>query len=234
MSKSKDLAIVLVSGGMDSCLSAAIANNAHENLAFLHLNYGQNTEDKELECFHAISDHYGVSMERRKIIDVSFLKQIGGSSLTDDAIDVKKYQGDSEEIPDSYVPFRNTHIISMAVSWGEVIGAKKIYIGAVEEDSSGYPDCRPAYYEAINKLIQVGTKDGEIEVITPLIKMSKKEIILKATELKAPIKLSWSCYEREDKSCGVCDSCALRLRGFQQAGIEDPIEYDQRPNYLNS
>lgn len=234
MSKSNDLAIVLVSGGMDSCLSAAIANEAHENLAFLHLNYGQNTEKKELECFHAISDHYNVPMNRRKIIDVSFLKQIGGSSLTDESIDVKKFQGDSEEIPDSYVPFRNTHIISMAVSWGEVIGAQKIYIGAVEEDSSGYPDCRPAYYEAINKLIKVGTKDGLIEVITPLIKMTKKEIILKATELKAPIKLSWSCYEREDKSCGVCDSCALRLRGFQQAGIEDPIEYLTRPDYLKS
>ena len=173
-------------------------------------------------------------MERRKIIDVSFLKQIGGSSLTDENIDVKKFQGDSEEIPDSYVPFRNTHIISMAVSWGEVIGAKKIYIGAVEEDSSGYPDCRPAYYEAINNLIKVGTKDGLIEVITPLIKMTKKEIILKATELQAPIKLSWSCYEREDKSCGVCDSCALRLRGFQQAGIEDPIEYHTRRDYLNA
>ncbi len=233
MGKSKDLAIVLVSGGMDSCLTAAIANENHEDLAFLHLNYGQNTEEKELECFHAISDHYGVAKHNRKIIDVSFLQQIGGSSLTDRNIDVKKYQGDSEEIPDSYVPFRNTHIISMAVSWGEVIGAKKIYIGAVEEDSSGYPDCRPAYYEAINQLIKVGTKDGAIEVITPLIKMSKKEIILKANELKAPVELSWSCYEREDKSCGVCDSCALRLRGFQQAGLEDPIEYDRRPNYLN-
>ena len=146
----------LVSGGMDSCLSAAIANEAHENLAFLHLNYGQNTEKKELECFHAISDHYNVPMERRKIIDVSFLKQIGGSSLTDENIDVKKFQGDSEEIPDSYVPFRNTHIISMVVSWAKY--HKKIYIGAVEEDSSGYPDCRPAYYEAINNLIKVGTK----------------------------------------------------------------------------
>ena len=232
MKKSNDLAIVLVSGGMDSCLTAAIANENHDNLAFLHLNYGQNTEQKELECYHAICDHYGVSTDKRKIIDVSFLKQIGGSSLTDDQIEVKKFQGDSEEIPDSYVPFRNTHIISMAVSWGEVIGASKIYIGAVEEDSSGYPDCRPAYYEAINNLIKVGTKDGNIEVKTPLIKMTKKEIILKAVELKAPIHLSWSCYERNDKSCGVCDSCALRLRGFQQAGLEDPISYDQRPNYL--
>tara|TARA_A100001015_G_C15022724_1_gene728852 strand:- start:1779 stop:2477 length:699 start_codon:yes stop_codon:yes gene_type:complete len=232
MEKSKDLAIVLVSGGMDSCLTAALANEKHENLAFLHLNYGQNTERKELECYHAICDHYKVDHNNRKIIDITFLQQIGGSSLTDRNIEVKKYDGDSEEIPDSYVPFRNTHIISMAVSWGEVIGAKKIYIGAVEEDSSGYPDCRPAYYDAINHLIKTGTKEGIIEVKTPLIKMTKKEIILKAVELQAPIHLSWSCYEREDKACGVCDSCALRLRGFQQAGVKDPIEYEQRPNYL--
>ena len=231
MEKSDELAIVLVSGGMDSCLSAAIANQHHNKLAFLHLNYGQNTEKKELECFHAISEHFHVPLNYRKIIDVSFLKQIGGSSLTDDHIEVKKYQGDSDEIPDSYVPFRNTHIISMAVSWAEVIGAKKIYIGAVEEDSSGYPDCRPSYYKAINNLIKEGTKDGDIEVITPLIKMSKKEIVQKAVDIKAPIEHSWSCYEREDKSCGVCDSCALRLRGFQQAGIEDPIEYEKRPDY---
>ena len=232
MSKSSDLAIVLVSGGMDSCLTAAIANEFHSNLAFLHLNYGQNTEKKELECFHAISDHYNVSIRKRKIIDVSFLKQIGGSSLTDDNINVKKFEGDSDVIPDSYVPFRNTHIISMAVSWAEIISAKKIYIGAVEEDSSGYPDCRPSYYEAINKLIRLGTKDGDIKVETPLIKLTKKEIILKANELNAPIELSWSCYEREDRACGVCDSCALRLRGFQQAGVEDPIEYIERPNYI--
>ncbi len=232
MSKSSDLAIVLVSGGMDSCLTAAIANEFHSNLAFLHLNYGQNTEKKELECFHEISDHYNVSIRKRKIIDVSFLKQIGGSSLTDDNINVKKFEGDSDVIPDSYVPFRNTHIISMAVSWAEIISAKKIYIGAVEEDSSGYPDCRPSYYEAINKLIRVGTKDGDIKVETPLIKLTKKEIILKANELNAPIELSWSCYEREDRACGVCDSCALRLRGFQQAGVEDPIEYIERPNYI--
>ena len=230
--KQDELAIVLLSGGMDSCLTAAIANKKYANLAFLHLNYGQNTEKKELECFHAISNHYQVPESKRKIIDVSFLEQIGGSSLTDRNIEVKRYQGDTEEIPDSYVPFRNTHIISMAVSWGEVIGASKIYIGAVEEDSSGYPDCRPEYYKAINELIKVGTKDGNIEVVTPLIKMSKKEIILKAVELNAPIEKSWSCYEREDKACGECDSCALRLRGFQQAGVEDPIEYLERPNYL--
>ncbi|MBC97919.1 MAG: 7-cyano-7-deazaguanine synthase QueC [Halobacteriovoraceae bacterium] len=230
-SKSTELAVVLVSGGMDSLVSAAIANEAHESLAFLHLNYGQNTEDKEFECFQKIAEFYNVPESLQKVIDITFLKQIGGSSLTDDQIEVKKYHGDSEEIPDSYVPFRNTHIISMAVSWAEVIGAKKIYIGAVEEDSSGYPDCRPSYYQAMNALIKQGTKDGDIEVITPVIDLSKDQIVKKAVELKAPIAASWSCYEKEDKACGVCDSCALRLRGFEKAGLEDPIEYHQRPKY---
>lgn len=229
--KSNELAVCLVSGGMDSLVCAAIANETHENLAFLHLNYGQKTEERELESFQKIADHYQVPKNLRKIIDVSFLKQIGGSSLTDDKIDVKKYKGDSEEIPDSYVPFRNTHIISMAVSWAEVVGAKKIYIGAVFEDSSGYPDCRPEYYQAINNLIKVGTKNGDIEVITPVIFLKKDQIVQKAIELKAPLVHSWSCYERNDKACGVCDSCALRLRGFQKANVEDPIDYLVRPKY---
>lgn len=233
MSKSNELAIALVSGGMDSCLTAAIAHSKHEKLAFLHLNYGQKTEKKELECFAKISDFYQVPTNMRKIIDVSFLKQIGGSSLTDESMNVTDYHGDSAEIPSSYVPFRNTHIISMAVSWAEVIGAKKIYIGAVFEDSSGYPDCRPAYYEAFNNLIRMGTKAGDIRVETPIINLSKDQIVKKAIELGAPLKNTWSCYAREDKSCGLCDSCALRLRGFQKAGIEDPIEYVTRPNYLS-
>lgn len=224
--KSKDLAIVLVSGGMDSLVTAAIANESYENLAFLHLNYGQKTEKKELECFHKIADHYNVSQGLRKIIDVSFLKQIGGSSLTDDNIDVKKFIGDQDIIPDSYVPFRNTHIVAMAVSWGEVINAKKIFIGAVQEDSSGYPDCRESYYKAYNSLIKEGTKDGCIEIITPVIHLKKNEIVNKALELKAPLESSWSCYAREDLACGVCDSCALRLRGFKKAGQVDPIPYE--------
>ncbi len=229
--KENNLAIALVSGGMDSLLSAAIASANHEHLAFLHLNYGQKTEEKELECFHKIAEFYNVPKDLRKVVDVTFLKQIGGSSLTDDGIDVKKYKGDSDDIPDSYVPFRNTHIVSMAVSWAEVIGAKKIYIGAVEEDSSGYPDCRPSYYKVLNALIKEGTKDGDIQVVTPVIHMKKFEIVKMAASMKAPIESSWSCYARGDKACGVCDSCALRLRGFSQAGMEDPIEYDQRPIY---
>ena len=232
LQKSKDLAVCLVSGGMDSLVCAAIANNEFENLAFLHLNYGQKTEERELESFKKIAYFYKVPASHQKIIDVSFLKQIGGSSLTDDKIDVKKYKGDdSDEIPDSYVPFRNTHIISMAVSWAEVIGAKRIYIGAVYEDSSGYPDCRPSYYEAINNLIKEGTKDGDIKVVTPVIFLKKDEIVKLAVKLKAPLQYSWSCYERNDKACGVCDSCALRLRGFQKAEIVDPIEYITRPEY---
>ncbi len=234
--KSKDLAVCLVSGGMDSLVTAAIANTQHEHLAFLHLNYGQKTEERELKSFKKIADHYHVPVSHQKIIDVSFLKQIGGSSLTDDKIDVKKYKGDHQgvdaEIPDSYVPFRNTHIIAMAVSWAEVIGAKKIFIGAVFEDSSGYPDCRPSYYKAMNNLIKEGTKNGDIEVITPVIFLKKDEIVKKALELKAPLEFSWSCYEKNDLACGICDSCALRLRGFEKAGVTDPIDYATRPKYL--
>ncbi|OUR96560.1 7-cyano-7-deazaguanine synthase QueC [Halobacteriovorax marinus] len=230
--KSKELAVVLVSGGMDSLVTAAIAHEKHEHMAFLHLNYGQKTQARELKCFNEIADFYNVPADKRKIIDISFLTQIGGSSLTDASIKVKDYEGDTEEIPDSYVPFRNTHIVAMAVSWSEVIGAKKIYIGAVFEDSSGYPDCRPSYYEALNALIKEGTKDGDISVVTPVIYMKKEEIVKKAVELKAPLASSFSCYARGDKACGVCDSCALRLKGFELAKLEDPIEYDKRPSYL--
>lgn len=230
--KQDQLAVVLISGGMDSLVTAAIAAQSHKKLACLHLNYGQKTQAKELECFHKIAEYYNVPKELRKVIDVSFLKQIGGSSLTDDGIDVKEHIGNSRDIPDSYVPFRNTHIVSMAVSWSEVLGAKNIYIGAVYEDSSGYPDCRPSYYKALNDLVKEGTRDGDIEIITPVIYLKKEEIVQKALDLKAPLKDSWSCYSREDRACGVCDSCALRLRGFQKLGVEDPIDYEKRPNYL--
>ncbi|HLE09977.1 MAG TPA: 7-cyano-7-deazaguanine synthase QueC [Bacteriovoracaceae bacterium] len=229
--KSNELAVILVSGGMDSLVTAAIAHQLHHRLAFLHLNYGQKTEKKELQSFHKIADFYNVPTEFREVIDVSFLRQIGGSSLTDDKIAVKEYKGESKEIPDSYVPFRNTHIIAMAVSWSEIIGATKIYIGAVYEDSSGYPDCRPSYYQAYNQLIREGTKAQNIEIITPVIYMKKEEIVKKAVELKAPLHASWSCYANEDEACGICDSCALRLRGFARAHLEDPIPYKQRPNY---
>ncbi len=220
-----ELAIVLVSGGMDSVTVAAIAKEENKELAFLHLRYGQKTAHKEFECFKKICKHYQIPKERQLIVDLSFLQKIGGSSLTDQSIEVSKFAGDSDIIPSSYVPFRNAHIISTAVSWAEVIGATKIYIGANYEDSPGYPDCRPEYYEAFNQLIKAGTKQGNIKILTPIIHMKKAEIIRKAIELKAPLELSWSCYAREDKACGVCDSCALRLRAFKEVGIPDPIEY---------
>lgn len=225
MDKKKELAIVLVSGGMDSLVVAAMASKEHKELAFLHLNYGQKTQKKELNCFNKIADHYHVPLDKRKIIDMTFLNQIGGSSLTDNSLEVTKYVGDSSEIPSSYVPFRNTHIIAMAVSWAEVMNAKSIYIGANYEDSPGYPDCRPSYYKAYNELIKQGTRDGDIDIQTPIIMMKKREIVEKAIELNAPIALTWSCYAREDKACGECDSCALRLRGFKEANTKDPIEY---------
>jgi len=223
MGLNKELAIVLVSGGMDSCVTVAIANEKYE-LALLHVSYGQRTEERELKSFYAIADHYGV--KRRLTASIEYLKKIGGSSLTDDNISVSEANLESKEIPTSYVPFRNTHLLAIAVSWAEVMGADKIFIGAVEEDSSGYPDCRKEYYQALNNLIKVGTKpDTHIEVITPLIDMKKNEIVSKGVELSAPLHLTWSCYKNTDKACGVCDSCALRIKGFKKAGIKDPIEY---------
>jgi 7-cyano-7-deazaguanine synthase len=225
----KPKAIVLVSGGMDSLVTAAIASQDHE-LCFLHLNYGQRTEKRELKAFSDIARHYKV--KERLVVNVEHLSKIGGSSLTVSSIGVTKADLNYKGIPSSYVPFRNANILSIAVSWAEVIGAKKIFIGAVEEDSSGYPDCREVFYNAFNKVIELGTKpETSIVVNTPIIHLKKFEIVKKGHELKAPFELSWSCYQNEDKACGVCDSCALRLRGFQLAGIEDPIDYETVPKY---
>jgi 7-cyano-7-deazaguanine synthase len=225
MSSKRNLAIVLVSGGMDSAVVAAIAKKEDQDLAFLHLNYGQKTKNKEKTCFDKISDFYKIPAGLRKVVDMTFLNQIGGSSLTDSEINVSKFEGDSDIIPTSYVPFRNTHIVALAVSWAEIIGATKIYIGANEEDSPGYPDCREVYYEAYNKLISLGTKEGNIQVVTPVIKLKKAQIIEIANDLSAPLEMTWSCYEREDRACGICDSCALRLRAFKELNQVDPIEY---------
>ena len=220
----KELAIVLVSGGMDSCVTAAMAAQEYD-MAFLHVGYGQRTQIRELQAFSAIADYYGV--ERRLMANIGYLKEIGGSSLTDDSIPVAESGLENgNEIPTSYVPFRNTHLLSIAVSWAEVTGAARIFIGAVEEDSSGYPDCRKEYYREFNKLVEVGTKpETNIQVVTPLIEMKKSEIVLKGMELGAPLHLTWSCYKNTDKACGVCDSCVLRLKGFREAGVKDPIEY---------
>ena len=214
-------AVILVSGGMDSCVAAAIAKENGHELCFLHLNYGQRTENRELMAFHNIADFYDV--KDRLVVDISHLAQIGGSCLTNHTIDVPAADLENEEIPISYVPFRNANILSAATSWAEVLGANALYIGAVEEDSSGYPDCRRSFYDVFEKTIDEGTKpDTHIKIITPLIKLSKKEIILKGHALHAPINLSWSCYQRENIPCGKCDSCALRARGFVQAGMTDP------------
>lgn len=224
-----ELAICLVSGGLDSCVVAAMAARRYR-LAMLHLNYGQRTQGRELRAFHAIADFYKVPHELRLVADISYLSQIGGSALTDPSMAVPKDGVDTTVIPPTYVPFRNTHIIAIAVSWGEVIGARRIYIGATEVDSSGYPDCRADYFEAYNRLIQLGTRpETAIRIETPIIQMDKGEVVRKGVELGAPLHLTWSCYEREDVACGLCDSCRLRLKGFRAAGVEDPIPYAADP-----
>ena len=217
-------AIVLVSGGMDSCVTAAIAARENDALAFLHISYGQRTEARERKAFDDIADHYGV--KDRLDVSIEHLAKIGGSSLTDATIEVEQADLESKEIPTSYVPFRNANMLAVATSWAEVIGAYNIYIGAVAEDSSGYPDCRPEFYDAFQRTIDTGTKpDTRIEIRTPIIDLTKAEIVRKGIELGAPLRLTWSCYRSEDLACGTCDSCALRLRGFKGAGIEDPIPY---------
>lgn len=222
----------MTSGGMDSCVTTAIAQAQGLDLCLLHVNYGQRTEARELQSFREIADYYAVPNARRLIASIAHLAAIGGSSLTDKSIPVSSADLESPEIPTSYVPFRNAHLLAIAVSWAEVIEAKHIYIGAVYEDSSGYPDCRPEYYAAFNEVIRTGTAQGDIRIETPIIYLKKADIIRKGVELNAPIHLTWSCYQSEERACGVCDSCALRLRGFQQAGIPDPIEYAVRPTYL--
>jgi 7-cyano-7-deazaguanine synthase len=222
----REKAIILVSGGMDSLVTAAIAAQKYE-LAFLHLNYGQRTEKRELKAFNDIADNFNVEDEKRLVVSIEYLSKIGGSSLIDSAIEISKTDLNSKEIPATYVPFRNANILSIAVSWAEVIGAKKIFIGAVEEDSSGYPDCREVFYDAFNKTIELGTKPGtKISVVTPIIHMKKHEIVKKGIVLNVPFELSWSCYNNNDKACGECDSCVLRLRGFELAGVRDPVIYE--------
>jgi 7-cyano-7-deazaguanine synthase len=230
-SNSKNIAVVAVSGGMDSCVTAAIANENY-SLALAHINYGQRTEKRELKAFNDIADFYNV--KERLIIDLTHLSKIGGSSLTDEKLVVLKANLNNKEIPTSYVPFRNANLLSACVSWAEVLNAKAVFIGAVYEDSSGYPDCRPEFFRIFEQMIDLGTKpETKIKIKTPVIHFSKSDIVKKGVELNAPLHLTWSCYQNEDEACGVCDSCALRLRGFQIAGIEDPIKYKINPNYID-
>ncbi len=221
----KPFSVVLVSGGMDSLVCAGIAVAASRRCAFLHANYGQRTERRELESFHRIADFYNI--KERLLVDLNYLKHIGGSALTDTSIEVPPGELERKEIPPTYVPFRNAHFLSIATSWAEVLGAGRIYIGAVEEDSSGYPDCRGSFYRAFEGAIKEGTRPTtQIEIITPLIHMKKAEIVRKGAELGVPFEISWSCYRDGGVACGRCDSCLLRLRGFIEAGMEDPIPYE--------
>ncbi|HYM07021.1 MAG TPA: 7-cyano-7-deazaguanine synthase QueC [Terriglobales bacterium] len=222
MVKPAQRAVVLLSGGMDSCVCAALAARDYDAAA-VHVSYGQRTEERERQAFFAICDRLGI--RDRLLVRNEALSAIGGSALTDRSIGVPESHSMGKDIPVTYVPFRNAHFLSVAVSWAEVLGAGRIFIGAVEQDSSGYPDCRPAYYQAFNEVIKLGTKDGGIEIVTPLIHLRKSEIVRLCLELGAPFDLTWSCYSREDSACGVCDSCVLRLRAFRDAGSADPIPY---------
>jgi 7-cyano-7-deazaguanine synthase len=208
---------------MDSCVCAALAARDYQAAA-LHVSYGQRTEEREAVAFEGICDRLGISDRLRTRNEV--LRAVGGSALTDNRIAVPDAgENTGANIPVTYVPFRNAHLLAAAVSWAEVMGAEKVFIGAVEPDSSGYPDCRPAYYEAFNRVVAAGTRAGGIEVVTPLIAMHKQEIVRLGLELGAPFDLTWSCYSREDIACGTCESCVLRLRAFEAAGARDPIPY---------
>jgi 7-cyano-7-deazaguanine synthase len=223
-------AVVLLSGGMDSCVTAAMAHQSHE-LAVLHASYGQRTERRERQAFDEIADFY--SVRERLVVRLDHFKQIGGSALTDARIAVPEgpagLPAGGNEIPPTYVPFRNAHFLAVAVSWAEVIGASAIYIGAVAEDSSGYPDCRPEYYRVFQQLVREGTRpETRIEIVTPVIGMRKREIIQRGLDLGAPLNRTWSCYQFEDEACGSCDSCRLRLNAFAEAGVSDPIAYRVR------
>ena len=219
----KPLAVVCLSGGMDSCVTGAIAAQDYR-LATLHARYGQRTEGKELACFHALSDHFGA--EHRLVVEFPHLRAIGGSSLTDRALPVREGEPEPGRIPTSYVPFRNAHLLSAATAWGEVLGARAIFIGAVAEDSSGYPDCRPEFYKAFQAVIRRGTRpETDIRVVTPVIRKSKEAIVRSGQALGAPFDKTWSCYQAEDEACGRCESCRLRLRAFAQAGAADPLPY---------
>jgi len=230
MNNIRGRAVVILSGGMDSCVSAAIAHERHGagNVAALHASYGQLTETRERRAFTEVADFYAI--RERLVARLDHFRAIGGSALTDRKIAVPEDElgipGPHGDIPVSYVPFRNAHFLSVAVSWAEAIGAEAVYIGAVAEDSSGYPDCRPEYYRAFQELVRVGTRpETKIEIVTPVITLTKSEIIRRGVELGAPLHLTWSCYQSEDAACGACDSCLLRLRAFAEAGVPDPIPY---------
>lgn len=222
----KDLAVILLSGGLDSCVTTAIAAKNHAQLALLHLNYGQRTQARELQAYFDIAAHYDVSQDHQLIVELPSIAKVGGSSLLENGPEVPKNGLGGDAIPSTYVPFRNGQILAIAAGWAEVLQASAIYVGAVEEDSSGYPDCRQSFFDAFAAAIEQGTAPGFAPSIkTPLIHLSKAQIVQKGFELEAPLDKSWSCYTDSDKACGKCESCLLRLRGFEQAGMPDPISY---------
>jgi 7-cyano-7-deazaguanine synthase len=229
---SRPKAVVCLSGGMDSTVCATLAARDYDSYG-LHFSYGQRTEAHELQSARAVTA--AVGLKELLELKTDLFRHIGGSALTDRSIDVPVADAMEEtserrgkDVPVTYVPFRNAHFLAAAVSWAEVLGAETVFIGAVEQDSSGYPDCRPAYYDAFNRLIREGTKDGEIAVVTPLIRLKKSEIVKLGVELGAPLHVSWSCYSGEAEACGMCESCVLRLRAFREAGAVDPIPYAAR------
>lgn len=223
----RPFAVVCVSGGMDSAVTLALAAAEHR-LALLHASYGQRTQAKERACFEALADHYAA--ERRLLVELNALSAIGGSSLTDSRLPVREGEPVAGVVPSSYVPFRNAHLLAAAVSWAEVLGAGQVYVGAVWEDSSGYPDCRPEFYRAFEQAIREGTRpETEIHIVTPVIGLSKAEIVRRGVALGVPFGLTWSCYQAEARACGACESCLLRLRGFAEAGVRDPLPYRPLP-----
>jgi 7-cyano-7-deazaguanine synthase len=216
-------AICVMSGGMDSTLSAYMKKNEGYEIIGVHFNYNQRTKKKELECFHKICED--LEVKKKYVLDLDFFKQLGASALTDESIEVP-VNGVEDGIPITYVPFRNGIFLSMAAAIAEKEGASIISIGVVEEDSSGYPDCRFNYIKSMQESINLGTKDEtNITIDMPLVKLKKSQIVQKALELNVPLILTWSCYKDNDEACGVCDSCRLRLNGFKLAGVSDPIRY---------
>jgi 7-cyano-7-deazaguanine synthase len=227
------LAVVSLSGGMDSCVTAAIAKAEGYELALLHADYGQRTQDRERQAFRDIADFYEVRAARRLVIGFDTLKAVGGSALTDASIALPEGELDRPGVPVSYVPFRNAHLLATCVSWAEVLRATAIFVGFVEEDSSGYPDCREAFLKSFEQTANLGTKpETRLAFHAPLIHLRKAEIVRRGRELGAPLHLSWSCYQGEAEACGHCDSCHLRLRGFKEAGCADPIPYAFIPEHL--
>ncbi len=228
MKETRPTAVVLLSGGLDSCVCLAEAAREHTP-AVLHLNYGQRTERRELAAFTAIADHYGIPPQHRLTVDVRYLEQIGGTSLIDRDLPVETGLPEAGRIPSTYVPFRNAHLLAIGVSWAEVLGATALFIGAVQEDSSGYPDCSEPFYRAYAAAVEAGTRpETHIRIVTPLLHLDKGAIVRRGLQLQAPLQLSWSCYVDEERACGECESCRLRLRGFAAAGAVDPIPYRDR------